>query len=181
MEDTLLAPPINPVKNSDIFHAHRGLGDLKLIKSNKTNSSGYAKNYAFAQRFGKLRKNLHEKQKSFSAAPYEPFNSFDEYPCYLGYYFREIYRSTIKNLKQEGKKGEYTEYPSEDSEEDTKLPEMTQKQIDDNKTHVTQSMQGLHYMNSVKAGNGYESKKVILPSTTRTKLAIFDMDETLIH
>jgi CTD nuclear envelope phosphatase 1 len=44
---------------------------------------------------------------------------------------------------------------------------------------VTQSMQGLYYMNSVKPPNDYLQYR--LPETNRSKLAIFDMDETLIH
>jgi RNA polymerase II subunit A small phosphatase-like protein len=42
-------------------------------------------------------------------------------------------------------------------------------------------MQGLHYINSVPAGDEYMTKKFTLPKTEKTKLAIFDMDETLIH
>ena len=58
---------------------------------------------------------------------------------------------------------------------------MSTKMVDENKTHVTQSMQGLYYMNSIKATNAYKDHKKLLPKTDKKKLAIFDMDETLIH
>ena len=58
---------------------------------------------------------------------------------------------------------------------------MSDKLTDDNKTHVTQSMQGLYYINSIKPTDAYRKKKKLLPKTNMTKLAIFDMDETLIH
>ena len=138
-------------------------------------------NYLVRQSLSQENANKQTKNKQLSKSHVESFPYIETYPQYLGYYFREVYRSTLKNLKENDKKNEFGGYPTEDSEDDTKLPMLTKKQIDDNKTHVTQSIQGLHYINSIKSGNDYHSKKVTLPKTNRSKLAIFDMDETLIH
>jgi len=58
---------------------------------------------------------------------------------------------------------------------------LTEKISDDNKTHATQPMQGLYYTNTITPTDSYKSQKVTLPKTDKKKLAIFDMDETLIH
>jgi len=77
---------------------------------------------------------------------------------YLGFYFREAYRNTIRELKDKAVRvSDLSEYDS--SDEEALITKLSQKFIDDNKTHVTQSMQGLHYFNSITMNNSeYLSK-----------------------
>lgn len=179
-EELPSVPIISVMNNSEAFKFAK-LSKINLQSDkNKVNLS-IAKSYLAGQKLMQGNINKPTKNKQLSKSQIESFHSIETYPQYLGYYFREVYRSTLKNLKENDRRNEYSGYPSEDSEDDTKLPMLTKKQIDDNKTHVTQSIQGLHYMNSIKPTEDYKSKKVTLPKTNRTKLAIFDMDETLIH
>lgn len=173
-------PVISIMNNSETFKFAK-LSKINYQLNKNNSNSLIAKNYKASQRLMQDSANRPIKNKQLSKSQIESFHSIETYPQYLGYYFREVYRSTLKNLKEHDLRKEYSGYPSEDSEDDTQLPMLTKRQIDDNKTHVTQSIQGLHYMNSVKPTDDYVFKKVTLPKTNRTKLAIFDMDETLIH
>lgn len=61
------------------------------------------------------------------------------------------------------------------------LPEMEHKIIDQNTLHVSQSIQGLNYNSCLRYSEDYKTKKVRLPTSKCKKLAVFDMDETLVH
>jgi Dullard-like phosphatase family protein len=66
-------------------------------------------------------------------------------------------------------------------EDEIFLPEMSLFQIDQQKKHVIASLQNVHYFDSWKMDdNDYKTKKVYLPKK-KSKLVVFDMDETLIH
>ena len=182
-EDSPLCPAKSVLENTEIFKQKSHHRNENPENGSHTTKAKYSKNYTFGQRFGVLKNPPHAKYQSDMALNKQPFYTFESYPKYLGYYFREIYRSTIKDLYEQRRIKDMAYYLGNDevSDEDTVLPDLTDKQVDDNKTHVTQSMQGLYYMNSVRQGDDYKKLKKMLPPTNKTKLAIFDMDETLIH
>lgn len=178
-EDSPHCPATSVLKDATIFDKH-GMNKKKISNDNK--KSTYPKDYTNSVKSKDLRKSKLHKNKSMVCFDKKPFKSFDDHPTYLGYYFRELFRSTVKELHSQGKIRDVEEYVNDELHEpDVDLPEMTDKMIDDNKTHVTQSMQGLYYMNTVKSSDAYKHLKKTLPPTNKRKLAIFDMDETLIH
>ena len=169
MEDSPLVPSISFLHSSDLF---KPKGYKRIDSGGEVKGKGYSKRFSRHQRFGSF-------NKSFNPNSYFDFEPF---PSYLGFYFREIYRTTLQELLQQNRGIRTKLGPLEKNEdENVDLPEMSKKALDDNKTHVTQSMQSLYYMNSIKPTDAYKSLKKILPKTTKKKLAIFDMDETLIH
>jgi hypothetical protein len=164
IEDYPLVPCTSVLQNSELFK----LKSIMNLDNSRASKKMYAKHFSYKQNNNKNR----TTRKTI-------FEAYEEFPDYLGYYFRELYRSTIEELYDQGRIEDPSNLYENEQDLNTVLPGMTQKGIDDNKTHVTQSMQGLYYMNSVKPPNDYLQYR--LPETNRSKLAIFDMDETLIH
>ena len=130
----------------------------------------------------KIRKTINKFRKS------KPITEFNDFPMYLGYYFREAYRNAVSGLvKCDYVKSDQMLKLLNDSqtfviEDEIFLPDMSSYLIEQNQLHVTNSLQGLSYINSmVQDTNNYKSRKVRLPKTTKSKLAVFDLDETLIH
>lgn len=166
VEDYPLIPASSVLQNSELFK----LKSLMLLNCPRSSKNVKAKNFNYKQ-----------KDRAGRTSRKTIFEVYEEFPNYLGYYFRELYRSTMQELFEQGRIEDPTALCENEQDSETVLPEMAQKGIDDNKTHVTQSMQGLYYMNSVKQTDEYLKLKYRLPETTKSKLAIFDMDETLIH
>lgn len=130
----------------------------------------------------KIGKTINKFRKS------KPITEFNDFPMYLGYYFREAYRNAVSGLvKCDYVKSDQMLKLLNDSqtfviEDEIFLPDMSSYLIEQNQLHVTNSLQGLSYINSmVQDTNNYKSRKVRLPKTTKSKLAVFDLDETLIH
>lgn len=181
VDDSPLTPAMSVLNNAELFK-NKDMNRLNSPRAKvETTTKSFVKDYQGKDKVTKHKFLKFEKHKSQRNVYGSNFLSFEPYPNYLGYYFRECFRSTLKDLReQEGNK--LKQYSSCDSSEDEDcLPKMSKKLVDDNKTHVTQSMQGLHYVCYVNSTDAYKSQKKRLPPTTKSKLAIFDMDETLIH
>ncbi|CAI2384167.1 unnamed protein product [Moneuplotes crassus] len=68
------------------------------------------------------------------------------------------------------------------SEEEECVPKINLRIKQDYQKHVKESLaRKLNTKINQKLRDKYKSKKVLLPSTTKKKLAVFDLDETLIH
>lgn len=169
VEDSPLVPSTSFVLSSDLFKpkGYKLLSSLKTVKN-----KFYWNQYERKQRFGKLNKD----------ADIQEYHDFEPFPNYLGFYFREIYRNTVLEIRNFNNNVQpKLDKIEENCDKNTILPDMSDKLTDDNKTHVTQSMQGLYYISSISSTDAYMKKKKFLPKTKMKKLAIFDMDETLIH
>jgi len=178
-EDSPLCPASSVLKDGTLFKDSKFKLGENLWRENIDKKS---KNDHESQRSDNAKKSKLQKTRSLKVLDKKPFKSYNCYPNYLGFYFREIYRNTVKELYENSRLSNSQLYFNNNKFEDPdQLPKMYQKMIDDNKTHVTQSMQGLYYCNTVKKTDGYKKLKYELPRTNKTKLAIFDMDETLIH
>lgn len=108
-----------------------------------------------------------------------------DYPMYFGYFFREIYRDSVKQIASnqetsaEQKEKLDKEIESFAIENELFIPEMSTFQIENHKKHVLQSLQNVSYNHGIEFVRN--KNKVTLPHTNMKKLAIFDMDETLMH
>ncbi|CAI2378384.1 unnamed protein product [Moneuplotes crassus] len=168
MEDYPLTHTMEILSSKEVFKPK----GMKKVDLEDKNEVAYSKDLIKNQRFGKLNKHA-------DVISYEDHEAFPDYP---GFYFREIYRNTAIELLEQGENldVELTDYVR-NCDEESVIPELSDKIVDDNKTHATQSMQGLYYVNTIQPTDAYISQKVTLPPTDKKKLAIFDMDETLIH
>lgn len=114
---------------------------------------------------------------------------YNDFPMYFGYYFREAYRTAVSNLMKLNLMASEKMIMLMDDpqtfviENEIFLPKVANKFTEKNQKHVINSLQGLSYWNSYiqEDSKCYKTRKVRLPFTECTKLAIFDLDETLIH
>jgi hypothetical protein len=120
---------------------------------------------------------------------HKPISSYYDFPMYFGYYFRETYRNAINDLMKSGLLNSeklinlMNDPQTLVIENEIFLPDVAKRFEERHQTHVVNSLQGLSYCNSYVRENSecYKERKVKLPFTRCTKLAIFDLDETLIH
>ncbi|CAI2375341.1 unnamed protein product [Moneuplotes crassus] len=168
MEDLPLTPTMSVLSPTDMFNPT----GLKKVEVQAKAEVKYSRDFVRNQRFGRLNKHA-------DIVSYENHEIFPDYP---GYYFREIYRNTALELLESNQKldVELTDH-ERNCDNDSVIPELTDRIVDDNKVHATQSMQGLYYINTLQPTDAYKDQKVTLPPTDKKKLAVFDMDETLIH
>jgi Dullard-like phosphatase family protein len=179
-EDFPHSPATSVLKDATIFDKN-GMNKKKSSFGDRKRAAS-PKDYTNFDKHKDQRKSRLHKNKSIVSVDKKPFKNYEHYPTYLGYYFRELFKSTVKELHSQNKINNVDQYLDDKLyESNVDLPELTDKIIDDNKTHVTQSMQGLYYMNTVAKTDAYKHLKKTLPPTNKKKLAIFDMDETLIH
>ena len=180
-EDSHCVPASSVLQYTDLFK-NKDYKRLNNINNGKRNKNINKTHIDQKDRFEIFKTNkLVNRTQQNDVEKEQELNSQDIANMYLGFYFRQAYRNTVKELKDNNELRLSTISEDNIVEDENLLLNMTQKLIDDNKTHVTQSMQGLHYINSIVMGDEYKHNKVTLPPSDKTKLAIFDMDETLIH
>ncbi|CAI2379116.1 unnamed protein product [Moneuplotes crassus] len=162
------------------------ISSIKMVSMNKFNTRSFVKKsqeeeiHNFRCKLGSSGKTIKDFEMS------KKISKFIDFPMYIGYYFRESFRNSIGNFQ--GTKNliikKFLENPKViQIEKDIFLPEKVLAYKDLNQKHVIHSLQGLSCCNGFLNGPDceYKSRKVTLPHTNRKKLAVFDMDETLIH
>ena len=105
------------------------------------------------------------------------------HPCScLSYHFKGAYqkalsrKNTCKNISpRRNSPPSITPLTEPES-----VKQLSKVQLAQYKRHVLECMRGLSYVNGVVKWENYRKKKVNVPNTSN-KLAVFDLDETLIH
>lgn len=110
---------------------------------------------------------------TYNAQNHRHIDEFPEHEDYPGFYFREAYVNAVKSIRLDVDTNSLL-HPN-------RLPEITQTLRDANILHVKQSMQRMNMFKTERILDNYIDKKVTLPHSSMKKLAIFDLDETLIH
>ena len=108
-----------------------------------------------------------------------PIWRYKEKSCY-GHYYRDLFEET--KVKR-GSIADITMFREEDVTETGLEMVETPCLVEQQKDHMVAMMQGLAYVSDLDLDSmaDYKFRTVTLPPTHKKKLAIFDMDETLIH
>jgi Dullard-like phosphatase family protein len=105
----------------------------------------------------------------------------------MGFYFRQAYKDALQSIKKSRKEWNelfderddiFKEYSKEN---ESFVPPLSAAQFELHQKHVQQSMPVLTSSELNELTEEFKALKVSLPPTTKKKLAVFDLDETLIH